>query len=60
MVLRRLQRIGLRSPRLRGDVRVPLVSLCEAVDDHPGLTEVKVCVRRTEGMPWLQYIYVAT
>ena len=38
-------------------MRVLLVSLCEAADDHPGLTEVKVCVRRTEGMPWLQYIY---
>ena len=54
MVLRRLQRIGIQSPRLRGDVRVLLVSLCEAADDPPGRTEVKVCVRRTEGMPWLQ------
>ena len=32
-----------------------LGSLCEAVDDPPGLTEVKVCVRRTKTMPWLQY-----
>ena len=36
-----------------GDVRVLLVSLCELADDPPGLTEVKVCGRRTKGMPWL-------
>ena len=37
-----------------GDVRVLLVSLCEAADDPPGLTDVMVCGRRTKGMPWLQ------
>ena len=37
-------------------MRVLLVSLCEAVDDPPGLTEVKVCVRRTRGMRGLQYM----
>ena len=37
-------------------MRVLLVSLCEAADDPPGRTEVKVCGRRAKGMPWLQYM----